>query len=115
MAVIEEMPSQAYRAEAVAEAGMGADSTPPTAIHSSRNGTDLEKAENSEHVSPLSSTIGAEANEEKDVAAPPEQRNKGKTALIMSALCVRSPKSFNVDMLANIQPRSLYSSLPSIL
>ncbi|KAI4121909.1 MAG: hypothetical protein LQ338_006094 [Usnochroma carphineum] len=89
MAVTEEILSQASRAEAVAEAGMGADDTPPTAIPSSEDATDLEKADHGEQASPSSSTNGVEAKDEKAVAAPEgPQRGTGKTALIMAALCI---------------------------
>ena len=88
MAAANEMPSQASRAEAVAEAGAGADSTPPTAIPSSEKAADPETAEDG-HTSPSSSTNGVEAKDEKPVAAlEGVQRSKGKTALIMLALCV---------------------------
>ncbi|KAL8716992.1 MAG: hypothetical protein Q9225_005728 [Loekoesia sp. 1 TL-2023] len=89
MANTEEVPSQASRAEAVAEAGMGADNTPSTALPTPVKATDLETADNGDPTSPPSSTNGAEAKDEKPVAAPEEsQRSKGKTALIMLALCI---------------------------
>lgn len=69
---------------------MGADYTPPTAIPSSEKATDMEKGEHEEQASPLSSTNEVEAKEEKAIAASEEpERSKGKTALIMLALCVR--------------------------
>ncbi|KAL8899695.1 MAG: hypothetical protein Q9207_006064 [Kuettlingeria erythrocarpa] len=82
------MPSDASQAEAVAEAGPGADTMPPNTLSSSEGATDPEQAEHGEHASPTSSTNGAEAKDEKAAAAPEEQRSKGKTALIMSALCI---------------------------
>lgn len=83
MAITKEMPLKASQAEAVAETGPGADTMPPNAIPFSERAT-----EHGEHVSPTSSTNGAEAKDEKAAATPEEQRSKGKIALIMSALCV---------------------------
>lgn len=83
MANVEEVPSQAYRAEAVAEAGMGAHGS-PTAASGQR--TDVEKAETDESTSPPSSTNGME--KKPDAVDEEPQRSKGKTALIMSALCI---------------------------
>ncbi|KAL9598914.1 MAG: hypothetical protein Q9219_004179 [cf. Caloplaca sp. 3 TL-2023] len=84
MANTEELPSQASRAEAVAEAGMGAHDTPPTAAPSSGANADLEKGDHDDHSSPTSSTAGAEAKDEKPVAPPEEpQKSKGKTTLII--------------------------------
>ncbi|KAI4281828.1 MAG: hypothetical protein L6R38_003382, partial [Xanthoria sp. 2 TBL-2021] len=89
MAVTEEIPSEASRAEAVAEAGMGADTTPPTAMPSSEKATDLEKGENGEGFSPSSSSDAVGVKDEKTADVPEEpQRSKGKTALIMLALCI---------------------------
>lgn len=89
MAVTEARPSEASRAEAVAEAGMGADSTPPTTIPSSEKTTDLEKGENREGLSPSGSSDGVGVKDEKTADAPVQpQRSKGKTTLIMLALCV---------------------------
>ncbi|KAI4235062.1 MAG: hypothetical protein LQ349_003410 [Xanthoria aureola] len=89
MAVTEAIPSGASRAEAVAEAGMGADSTPPTTIPSSEKTTDLEKGENREGLSPSGSSDGVGVKDEKTADAPVQpQRSKGKTTLIMLALCI---------------------------
>lgn len=86
MANTEEVPSQASRAEAVAEAGMGANNSPPIA---SGQGTDVEKGEKDGSTSPSSSTNRTEEKDGMPVAAPEEpQMGKGKTTLIMSALCV---------------------------
>lgn len=91
MAVTEETPSQASRAEAVAEAGMGAGDHPSsTGIPSTEDPTDLEKAGNGKPVSPSGSSVGHDVKDEKVAAATEEpQRSKGKTLLIMLALCVR--------------------------
>ncbi|KAL8912622.1 MAG: hypothetical protein Q9172_007470, partial [Xanthocarpia lactea] len=89
MAATEVIPSEASRAEAVAEAGMGASSLPPTAIPSSNKATDLEKAEGAGIVSPSGSSDEIGDKDEKTAEAPEElQRSKGKTALIMLALCI---------------------------
>ncbi|KAL8780780.1 MAG: hypothetical protein Q9194_000713 [Teloschistes cf. exilis] len=89
MAVTEDFPSQASRAEAVAEAGMGAHNHPSTGIPLSDHPTDLEKAGNGEPVSPSGSSSGHEVNNEKPTPPAEEsQRSKGKTALIMLALCI---------------------------
>ncbi|KAL8832896.1 MAG: hypothetical protein Q9170_004676 [Blastenia crenularia] len=89
MANNEEVPSQASQAEAVAEAGMGADNTRPTAIPSSEKETDLEKGEHGCQTSPASSSNGAGAKDEVLAAASEEpRRSKGKTTLIMLALCI---------------------------
>ncbi|KAL8983739.1 MAG: hypothetical protein Q9205_002108 [Flavoplaca limonia] len=83
-----EIPSEASRTEAVAEAGMGADGTPPTAIPSSEMAADLEKGEHG-GVSPSASSDGTGSKHEKAADVPDEpQRSKGKTALIMLALCI---------------------------
>ncbi|KAL8862798.1 MAG: hypothetical protein Q9178_000740 [Gyalolechia marmorata] len=88
MAATEVLPSEASRAEAVAEAGMGASSTPPTAIPSSKKATDLEKAEGGGIGSPSGSSDEIGDKDDKTAEAPEElQRSKGKTALIMLALC----------------------------
>ncbi|KAL8699864.1 MAG: hypothetical protein Q9201_005760 [Fulgogasparrea decipioides] len=81
------MPSQASRAEAVAEAGMGADDQPSTAIPSSEKERDLEEAGNDERFSPSTSSNGVASKDEK-AGNPPEepQRSKSKIALIMCAL-----------------------------
>lgn len=93
MAATEVIPSEASRAEAVAEAGMAASITPPTAIPSSNKVTDLEKAEGAGIVSPSGSSDAIGEKDEKTAEASEElQRSKGKTALIMLALCV-SPSS----------------------
>ncbi|KAL8872453.1 MAG: hypothetical protein Q9174_001923 [Haloplaca sp. 1 TL-2023] len=89
MAVTEEVPSQASRAEDVAIAGMGADDQPPTAIPCSNKEVDLEKAENEGTASPSGSSGGQDVKDEK--SAPPtegEPRSKSKTLLIMLALCI---------------------------
>ncbi|KAI4228414.1 MAG: hypothetical protein L6R40_008143 [Gallowayella cf. fulva] len=84
-----EMPSQAAQAEAVAEAGMGADSTPPTAVPPSEMPVDLEKAESSERASSSAPPDGTGVRNEKTIETPEEpQRSKGKTTLIMLALCI---------------------------
>ncbi|KAL8903699.1 MAG: hypothetical protein Q9171_007309, partial [Xanthocarpia ochracea] len=89
MATTEVIPSEASRAEAVAEAGMGASSTPSTATPSSGKATDLEKAEGGGIVSPSGSSDAIGDKDEKTAEAPEElQRSKGKTALIMLALCI---------------------------
>ncbi|KAL8864518.1 MAG: hypothetical protein Q9198_009811, partial [Flavoplaca austrocitrina] len=59
-----EIPSEASRTEAVAEAGMGADGTPPTAIPSSEMAADLEKGEHG-GVSPFASSDGTGSKQEK--------------------------------------------------
>lgn len=84
MANKEEVPSQAYSTAAVAEAGMGAHAS-PTVVPGQR--TDVEKAETDESTSPPSSTNGVD-KKKPDAADEEPQRSKGKTALIMSALCV---------------------------
>ncbi|KAI4118698.1 MAG: hypothetical protein LQ345_001310 [Seirophora villosa] len=80
-----EIPSQASRAEAVAEAGMGAHDRPPTASPAS----DAGGVKNGEQASPSSSPDGVEANDEKPVAAHEEEpkMSTAKIALIMLALC----------------------------
>ncbi|KAL8776531.1 MAG: hypothetical protein Q9213_008239, partial [Squamulea squamosa] len=89
MAATQEISSEASRAEAVAEAGMGADSTPPTAIPSSDKAIDLEKAENGGRFSHSGSSDGTGVKDEKPLGVPEDaQRSKGKTALIMCALCI---------------------------
>ncbi|KAL8663916.1 MAG: hypothetical protein Q9202_003465 [Teloschistes flavicans] len=90
MAVTEEIPSQASRAEAVAEAGMGAGDHPSsTGVPSTEDPTDLEKAGNGKPVSPSGSSVGHDVKDEKVAAATEEpQRSKGKTLLIMLALCI---------------------------
>ncbi|KAI4195344.1 MAG: hypothetical protein LQ350_007270 [Teloschistes chrysophthalmus] len=108
MTVTEELPSQASRAEAVAEAGMGADNNPSTGLPSSNHPTDLEKVGNGEPVSPSGSSGGHEINNEK--ATPPTeepQRSKSKTALIMLALCI-------AVFLAALDTVSLDISVPTI-
>ncbi|KAL8693792.1 MAG: hypothetical protein Q9218_001440 [Villophora microphyllina] len=85
----EEVPSQASRAEAVAEAGMGAHDQPPTAIPASEHPSDLERNGNGELASPSGSSGGHDVRDEKTTPATDEpQRSKGKTALIMLALCI---------------------------
>lgn len=82
MAIVEEEPSQAYRAEAVAEVGPGADTTTHDA------GMGNEKQGNEARTSPSGSfDVGAEPQKELEVGPP--ARSKGKIALIMGALCVR--------------------------
>lgn len=111
MAVTEEIPSEASRAEAVAEAGMGADTTPPTAMPSSEKATDLEKGENGEGFSPSSSSDAVGVKDEKTADVPEEpQRSKGKTALIMLALCVSYDKT-GLETSADLPFRLLFSSL----
>ncbi|KAI4206265.1 MAG: hypothetical protein LQ348_001028 [Seirophora lacunosa] len=80
------IPSQASRAEAVAEAGMGAHDRPPTASPAS----DAGGVKNGEQASPSSSPDGVEANDEKPVAAHEEEpkMSTAKVALIMLALCI---------------------------
>lgn len=89
---VAEIPSEASRTAAVAVAGMGADGTPPTAISSSEMATDPEKGEHG-GVTPSGSSDGTGSKHEKAVDVPDEpQRSKGKTALIMLALCVNPHK-----------------------
>ncbi|KAL8949937.1 MAG: hypothetical protein Q9222_004004, partial [Ikaeria aurantiellina] len=84
-----DMPSQASRAEAVAEAGTGADDSPPTAVPVSNHDKDLEKGGDDEGVSPNGLSNGAEIKDEKAMEKPEEPpRSKGKTLLIMLALCI---------------------------
>ncbi|KAI4090518.1 MAG: hypothetical protein LQ344_004658 [Seirophora lacunosa] len=80
------IPSQAFRAEAVAEAGMGAHDRPPTASPA----LDAGGVKNGEQASPSSSPDGVEANDEKPVAAHEEEpkMSTAKVALIMLALCI---------------------------
>ena len=92
-----ELPSEASRAEAVAEAGMGAHSKPPTAVPPSDMSTDLEKGDHG-GVSPSGSSDGIEGKHEKTADESEElQRSKGKTTLIMLALCVRYYMSETCD------------------
>ncbi|KAL8732674.1 MAG: hypothetical protein Q9166_002650 [cf. Caloplaca sp. 2 TL-2023] len=68
---------------------MGADSTSPTVISSSRKTRDLEKAENGDGVPLPEELDGTGVKDEKTAETPEEpQRSKGKTALIMLALCI---------------------------
>lgn len=101
-----EIPSQASRAEAVAEAGMGAHDRPPTASPAS----DAGGVKNGEQASPSSSPDGVEANDEKPVAAHEEEpkMSTAKIALIMLALCVRCLISC-IRLPADIGLRSLSS------
>ncbi|KAL8935032.1 MAG: hypothetical protein Q9216_005619 [Gyalolechia sp. 2 TL-2023] len=86
MANVEEVPPPASRAEAVAEAGMGADDTP---LNTRGQDPDIEKAEKDGLASPPSSINATDEKDEKLAAATEEpQRSKGKTTLIMSALCI---------------------------
>ncbi|KAL8735695.1 MAG: hypothetical protein Q9181_002737 [Wetmoreana brouardii] len=89
MANTDEVPSHASRAEAVDEAGTGADDQPSTAIPSSEKERDLEKAGNDERLSPSTSSNGLASKDEK-AGSPPKapQRSKSKIALIMCALCI---------------------------
>lgn len=103
----EEVPAQASRAEAVAEAGMGADDQPPTAIPSSQKEVDPEKAEDDGRNSPSGSSAGQDVKDEKTVQTP--QRSKSKIALIMIALCVRTSRrcfASHTDLLSRL-PSSL--------
>ncbi|KAL9595636.1 MAG: hypothetical protein Q9179_004907 [Wetmoreana sp. 5 TL-2023] len=106
MANREDMPSQASRAEAVAEAGMGADDQPSTAIPSSEKERDLEEAGNDERFSPSTSSNGVASKDEK-AGNPPEepQRSKSKIALIMCALGI-------AVFLAAIDTVSLLNAVP---
>ena len=105
------IPSEASRAEAVAEAGMGARSTPPAAIPSSNKATDLEKAEGGAIVSPSGSSDGIGDKDEQTAEAPEElQRSKGKTALIMLALCVSDQVFSKIETDAHQLLRLLFSS-----
>ncbi|KAL8653838.1 MAG: hypothetical protein Q9210_001868 [Variospora velana] len=82
-----DVPSQASRAEAVAEAGMAADDTRPTAVPISAEGG----PDHDERSSPSSSTDQVvEAKAGEAVAAQEEEprMSKGKIALIMLALCI---------------------------
>ncbi|KAL8806666.1 MAG: hypothetical protein Q9182_001194 [Xanthomendoza sp. 2 TL-2023] len=89
MTATEEIPSQASRAEAAAEAGMGADYTPSNAIPSLGNATDLERGDNDVQVSASGSSEGIGVRDEKTAETSKEpERSKGKTTLIMSALCI---------------------------
>ncbi|KAL8682398.1 MAG: hypothetical protein Q9186_001519 [Xanthomendoza sp. 1 TL-2023] len=89
MTATEEIPSQASRAEAVAEAGIGADSTPSNAIPSSEKATDLERGDNGVQASLSGSSEDIGVRDEKTAETSKEvERSKGKTSLIMSALCI---------------------------
>ncbi|KAL8699101.1 MAG: hypothetical protein Q9224_001563, partial [Gallowayella concinna] len=89
MTATEEIPSQASRAEAVAEAGMGADYTSSNAIPSSEKATDLERGDNGAQASPSGSSEEIGVRDEKTAETSKEvERSKGKTSLIMSALCI---------------------------
>ena len=84
--VTTEQPSEATRLEATAEAGAGADTTP---VGDRREGdpekaVSLREGANSTTESPDPVLAAKEANDE------PPPRSKGKTALIMFALCVCS-------------------------
>ncbi|KAL8708329.1 MAG: hypothetical protein Q9220_006804 [cf. Caloplaca sp. 1 TL-2023] len=83
----QEIPSQAYRAEAVAEAGMGAHSSPPMAVPDHERDQDLERGEDDEGTSPNGLSDGAKVEQTMEKAEEP-QRSKGKTLLIMLALCI---------------------------
>ena len=116
MAVTEEVPSQASRAEAVAVAGMGADDQPPTAIPSSNKEVDLEKAEYEGMASPSGSSGGHDVKDEKP--APPaedQSRSKSKTLLIMLALCVSvTERSEDVSVLNAFQIAVFLAALDTV-
>ncbi|KAL8814549.1 MAG: hypothetical protein Q9223_006241, partial [Gallowayella weberi] len=85
----DEIPSQVSRAEAVAEAGMGADYTLSNAIPSLGKATDLERGDNGVLASASGSSEGIGVRDEKTAETPKvPERSKGKTTLIMSALCL---------------------------
>lgn len=78
-----EQPSEAERFEAGAEAGAGADET------TLRDNVDSEKGNSGKLASPSDSS-DAVAVPEKEKVVEEKQRSKGKTALLMGALCVRT-------------------------
>ncbi|KAL8774821.1 MAG: hypothetical protein Q9209_000760 [Squamulea sp. 1 TL-2023] len=86
MAATEEIPSEASRAEAVAEAGMGADSTPSTAIPSSEKAIDPEKAENGERISHSGSSDGTGVKDEKSTAVSEDAQRTLDTTIITTAV-----------------------------
>ncbi len=87
MTNVEEEPSQAQKAEAVAEAGPGADQNPHVANLNAENvNIDNEKQGNGTTSSPSNSSDMVAAPKNDELQAP--QRSKWKTALIMASLCV---------------------------
>ena len=88
MANIEETPSQAQKAEAVAEAGPGADANTHIASLGAESATFDNDKGNGTSTSPSNSSDIVAAPKKEEAQAPP--RSKWKTVLIMASLMVRS-------------------------
>ena len=87
MTHIEEEPSQAQKAEAVAEAGPGADVNPHVAnVNREHVNFENEKNSNGTPTSPSDSSDIVAQPKMQERQAP--QRSKWKTVLIMASLCV---------------------------
>ena len=82
--------SQAQRLEATAEAGQGAtmaESRPGLSVADTENGV-AEKAAEGPAPSPSGSSEEVAAPTEEKKVVEEQQRSRGKTALLMGALCV---------------------------